>query len=113
MNDTKAGVWKELTTKSTIDIYRRNIQKAYIEALLNLINPANTTTMLITISRGSVNINNINTANTDIPSVVRAHLISLRSEILAASASTTDKLSKYHLQDAAERIKNGLTPKEK
>lgn len=113
LNDTKSGVWKELTTKSTIDIYRRNIQKAYIEALLNLINPANTTTMLITISRGSVNINNINTANTDIPSVVRAHLINLRSEILAASASINDKLSKYHLQDAAERIKNGLTPKEK
>ncbi len=49
--------------------------------------------------------------NTDIPSIVRAHLTDLRSEILAAIPSVTDKLSRYHLEDVAERIKRALDPK--
>jgi hypothetical protein len=52
-----------------------------------------------------------NVKNTDVPSIVRAHLTTLRTEILAAIPGTTDKLSKYHLQDVAERIKRALDPK--
>jgi hypothetical protein len=48
---------------------------------------------------------------TDVSSVVRAHLGSLRTEIQAASSSMPDAMSKYHLQDVAERIKNALDPK--
>jgi hypothetical protein len=54
---------------------------------------------------------NTNVKNTDIPSIVRAHLTTLRNDILAAIPATTDKLSKYHLQDVSERIKRALDPK--
>ena len=50
--------------------------------------------------------------NTDIPSIVRAQLVELRSEITAAIPKETDKVSKYHLQDVLERIKQALNPKE-
>lgn len=49
--------------------------------------------------------------NTDITSVVRAHLNSLRNEIQGAITSMPDNMSKYHLQDVAQRIKNALDPK--
>jgi hypothetical protein len=42
---------------------------------------------------------------------VRAQLSSLRAEALAAAAGSTDNMSKYHLQDVAERIKRALDPK--
>ena len=48
---------------------------------------------------------------TDITSVVRAHLISLKNEINAAAVAMPDNMSKYHLQDVSERIKRALDPK--
>jgi hypothetical protein len=54
-----------------------------------------------------------NIKNTDIPSIARAQLVDLRTEILAAIPRTADKLSKYHLQDVAERIKEALNPNNK
>jgi hypothetical protein len=51
------------------------------------------------------------TKKSDITSVVRAHLASLKSEIQTAAASMPDAMSKYHLQDVAERIKKALDPK--
>jgi hypothetical protein len=48
---------------------------------------------------------------TDIISVVRAHLTSLRNEINLSTSATQDNMSKYHLQDVAERIKRALDPK--
>jgi hypothetical protein len=43
--------------------------------------------------------------------VARGELKSLLTAINAAIPSTTDKMSKYHLQDVAERIKKALEPK--
>jgi hypothetical protein len=40
MNDVKKGVWSELVSKKPIENMRRNLQKAYVEALISVINPA-------------------------------------------------------------------------
>jgi hypothetical protein len=40
LDDVKKGVWSELSTKKTIDSYRRNLQKIYVEALINILNPS-------------------------------------------------------------------------
>ena len=53
----------------------------------------------------------VNIKNTDVYSIVRAELKSLQAEITAAGNINTDKVSKYHLQDLADRIKKGLDPK--
>ncbi len=31
--DLRTGIWSELSTGKTIDVYRRNLQRAYIERL--------------------------------------------------------------------------------
>jgi hypothetical protein len=43
--------------------------------------------------------------------VAKAHLSQLRAEILSALPAYKDNMSRYHLQDLADRIKNALNPK--
>jgi hypothetical protein len=47
----------------------------------------------------------------DVSSLTRAHLASLRTELTAATARTPDAMSRYHLQDLAERIRKALDPR--
>ena len=108
MDDVKAGVWGELKTKKAIDGYRRNLQKAYIDALISLINPAPPAQGPVT---GFAAMFAVNARGTDVASVARAQLNTLKTEIAAAIPATKDKMSKYHLQDVSERIKKALDPK--
>lgn len=106
-SDLKKGIWSELTTRKTIDVYRRNLQKSYISMLNNLLNPVQTTVNL-----GGFSITpSVNTDRTDIKSLVRAHLVSLRADINAAAGGIADPMSKYHLQDVSQRIDEALNPK--
>jgi hypothetical protein len=106
LTDLRRSIWKELRTHQTIDVYRRNLQKTYVESLISVLNPA-----APPISGPSITIFfGPNTKNTDLPSIARAELSSLRSQIRAAIPSTTDKLSQYHLVDLESRIKKVLDP---
>ncbi len=104
MDDLKNGVWSELTTHKTIDGYRRNLQKAYIDALDGIINPGPPTP-----GQPVQTIKN-NTWNTDAVSVARAQLVALKRQVDSAIPATSDKLSKYHLMDISDRIKKSLDP---
>ena len=109
-SDMKKGIFSELSTKKAIDGYRRNLQKSYVERMSALLRGTPSTGGL-TISIGGASNAGPDLKKTDVTSVVRAHLASLRSEIQAAIPSTTDTMSKYHLMDISERIKNTLDPK--
>jgi Met-zincin/Domain of unknown function (DUF5117)/Domain of unknown function (DUF5118) len=109
LNDLKKGIWSELAARKSIDVYRRNLQKSYISVLSNLINPPPPQTISIqgiTITTSSGN------DKSDVISVVRAHLSSLKNEINAASTGIADPMSKYHLQDVSKRIDKALNPKD-
>jgi hypothetical protein len=108
LDDTRKGVWKELATHKAIDVYRRNLQKTYVESLISIISPA---APPATGNAGIVILFGPNTKNTDLPSIAKAELTSLRSQLLAAIPLTADRLSKYHLQDLADRIRQALNPK--
>lgn len=108
--DLKKGIFSELTSKKAIDGYRRNLQKSYVERMSALLGNAPATGGL-TISIGGAASAGPDPKKTDVTSVVRAHLASLRSEIQAAIPATTDSMSKYHLMDLSERIKKTLDPK--
>ncbi|MBY0347546.1 MAG: zinc-dependent metalloprotease [Hydrotalea flava] len=111
MDDVQKGIWSELSTQKPIDAYRRNLQKAYVSKLIDLIDPAKSNSASLTATARGFNLSIINTANTDVPSVARGELKSLLAAINAAIPATRDKMSKYHLQDVAERIKKALEPK--
>jgi hypothetical protein len=105
-SDLKKGIWSEIPARKKIDNYRRNLQKSYVERMISLLNPtsAPVITSGFTISFGP------DTKKTDISSLVRAHLNSLKTELAAAAPSYTDNMSRYHLQDLSERIKQALNP---
>jgi hypothetical protein len=99
-----------LSSKKAIDGYRRSLQKSYVDRMSALLGNAPATGG-ITVSLGGAISTGPDPKKTDVTSVVRAHLSSLRSEIQAALPATTDTMSKYHLMDISERIKDALDPK--
>lgn len=107
--DLKKGVWSELPARSKIDVYRRNLQKSYIGILDDLLNPPSRggSGIVIMVLGGA---STVSTEKSDVRSVVRAHLTTLRNEVRAAAAATTDTMSRYHLQDIATRIDKALNP---
>jgi len=109
-SDLKKGIWTEIPTRSKIDVYRRNLQKSYVSILSGLLNPPKTggSSDIIIILLGGGSGSNIE--KSDIRSVVRAQLVTLRSEIKADIAA--DPMTRYHLLDLVSRIDNALNPKD-
>jgi hypothetical protein len=110
--DLRSGIWSELTTKKTIDAYRRNLQKSYVNAMVNLLNPPAASAAGAFGPGISISISGAGSDKSDLKSIVRAHLQSFRSELNASQALYTDRLSKYHLQDLSFRIEKALNPKD-
>ena len=111
-SDLRKGVWSELVTKKKIDVYRRNLQKSYVNILGSIIAPPKISETTIVINFGGTSRPQLSADKSDIKSLVRAHLVSLRNEIKAAIPGTTDEMSRYHLQDVVTRIDNALNPKD-
>jgi len=110
LTDLRKGIWKELPTHQPIDMYRRNLQKAYVDLLIGIVKPPQQPP--VALSPGLLIFFGPGIRTTDLPSIVRMELATLREQIIAALPATTDRLSKYHLKDLAERIYLALHPKE-
>ena len=108
LDDVRKGVWRELTTHTPTDPWRRGLQKTYVESLISIVNPSAPSSAGF---GGIVIFFGPNTKNTDLPSIARAELTALRTRILAALPATTDRLTRYHLEDLAQRIRQALNPK--
>ncbi|WP_081210459.1 zinc-dependent metalloprotease [Salegentibacter sediminis] len=108
MGDLRKGIFSELSRGQTIDRYRRNLQRAYIDRMEYLMTeeqpeiPAR--------RRAWSSRSDINVAQSDIRPVVRGELKTLERQIRNAINRTGDTLTRYHLQDALERIDLILNP---
>ncbi len=109
LGDLKQNVFSELAAKKSIDLYRRNLQKSYVERLGSLINPP-AMQGGITISFGNA-APSIDTKKSDILSYLKGHARELKALTDAAVAGTADKTTKYHLQDLSDRLRKILDPK--
>ncbi len=110
LTDLSTGIWSELKSRKPIDIYRRNLQKAYVERIRQIVNPPNTSFGGIFFSIGSPAAMT-DTKKSDIISVLKGNLREIRAEIKSAYPGIDDKMTKYHLQDLADRIDQILNPK--
>ncbi|MFV8271185.1 zinc-dependent metalloprotease [Flavobacterium sp. GT2N3] len=112
INDLKNGIFSELKGSGSIDVYRRNIQKLYVDKMIELLKPG--TTMVRAVPVGvtyGFTTRKVNLAQTDLPSISRGQLNNLKNEMKLASSRMTDRLSRYHLQDLISRIGEALDPK--
>ncbi len=95
INAMHNSIWKELKVPNVkMDSYRRNLQKSYVGALLDIVKTTNPETL-----------------ETDLSSLVKVELQKLRSNIKSAIPKATEPLNKYHLMDLEGRIAKVLDAK--
>jgi hypothetical protein len=107
--DLRAGIWSELATGKTIDVYRRNLQRAHIERLEFLMREEQEA--IAQPMRSFTGFTLIDVSQSDVRPLARAELKKIKSQIFAAIPRTADQLSRYHLDDCIERINLILDPK--
>ena len=100
VSDLTNEVWSELKSHKPVSNYRRNLQKSFVEKIISIVNPSQAPTTGFIISFGPV----VETRKSDILSVSKAALRTVRDEIKTALPGYTDKMSRYHLMDVQERI---------
>ncbi len=106
MTDLRKGIWNELYTNKPIDVYRRNLQRAYIDRLAYLMteNQSNSRSYYSKQTRVLVD-------HSDIRSVARAQLVNLKAMIISSLPNIKGQNNRYHLNDAIERINTILNPR--
>jgi len=110
LTDLRKGIWSELAGHRSIDIYRRALQKSFVESLNRIINPEPAAGGL-TISFGTAPASTSPSKTTDAISISKAQLRALATEIRAALPAYRDAASRAHLQDVLDRISQALDPK--
>lgn len=103
LSDVRKGIWKEAMQSQKVDVYRRNLQRAYIDRMGYLM------TAELSQGRGVQYYYNVN--QSDVRALVRAELKALQRQLTTAKGQTADTLTKYHYEDCIERINQLLEPK--
>ena len=112
ITDLRKGILSELRTHQPIDIYRRNLQKSFIEKLISIVNPpADNIFTLATTTRSSGGTPVTFSKTNDAISIAKMQLRSIASEISTALPAFKDVTSRAHLQDVSDRITEALDPK--
>ena len=107
MRDVRKGVWSEIYAGRSIDTYRRNLQRAYLDRLDYLLNEAKNQRGA---NSGYYKKTGININQSDVKSVARGELKRLQRDVKEAS-NRGNTLTRYHLQDVVGRIDLILEPK--
>ncbi|MFK8061502.1 MAG: zinc-dependent metalloprotease [Polaribacter sp.] len=107
MSDLRKGVWSEIYSGRSIDTYRRNLQRVYLDRLDYLLNKAKNQRGA---NRGYFKQSGITINQSDVKSVARGELKRIKRDAKAAS-NRGNTLTRYHLQDVVDRIDMILDPK--
>ena len=108
MTDLREAIWTELRSGGSIDTYRRNLQRGYIERMEFLMTeemPSNIPAFFRS------QLTTVDVSQSDIRAFVRGELNVLKAQIARALGRNLDIATKYHLEDAVVRIENILEPK--
>jgi hypothetical protein len=93
LSDLRGGIWSELRTPTAaVDIYRRNVQRAYLETIDNRLN------------EGAE-------PSAEIRAMLRGELRTLDQQIARALPLVTDAVTRRHLQDARDMVAEALDPR--
>ncbi|MCZ4222128.1 zinc-dependent metalloprotease [Pedobacter rhodius] len=114
--DLNGSIFTELKSNQPIDVYRRNLQKLYVDKLISIVKPASAPTAVNAIlaggGRGGAAQGGLTASQSDVLSVVKGELKAL-DDMIKTSANAATGLSKYHLEDLAGRIDDALDAKSK
>ncbi|MDC1337475.1 zinc-dependent metalloprotease, partial [Flavobacteriaceae bacterium] len=106
MSDLKKGIWKELYSHKTIDVYRRNLQFAYLDRISYIMNEEQGS--LPSWARGRVT--SVKVSQSDIRTIAVGQLLELKRDI-KRHKNRSDKMTKMHLDMAMAKINKILVGK--
>ncbi|MEX0691771.1 MAG: zinc-dependent metalloprotease [Gemmatimonadales bacterium] len=113
MDDLRGSIWTELASRLPTDVYRRNLQRGYIERMEFLMTQEQPPAGGGFGGGGGANRTNVDVSQSDIRSAARGQLTTLQGEIeRALRAGVSDRPTREHLQDAVARIERILDPRE-
>jgi hypothetical protein len=93
LTDLRAGIWRELATPARpIDLYRRNVQRVYLDTIDNRLNG------------GAV-------PSDEVRALLRGELRAVDQQVARALPAAADAMTRRHLQDVRETIANTLDPR--
>lgn len=95
MNDLRKGIFEELYRSQKVDAYRRNIQRAYVDAAAGYV-------------QNLKKEESDEVASTDVIALMRGDLEQLRRDLRSRRNRTNDQLSVYHWNDLIARIDQAL-----
>jgi len=107
MSDLKKGIWREIYTNQPIDVYRRNLQLAYLDRINYIMTEEQATVPAF--FRGRVT--TVKVSQSDIRTIAIGQLSELEKEIKRSMKKNSDTMSKMHLETAAIKINRILTGK--
>jgi hypothetical protein len=102
LRDIRIGIWSETKSASNVSVFRRNLQRAYLDRMTFLM----TEDLDPRRSRQYFNVN-----QSDVRALVRGELNRLKQTLNSASKMALSTETKYHYRDCIERIKQVLDPK--
>lgn len=108
MENLRTGLFSELRRGEDISRIRRNLQRAYIGRMHELMTEEQSS--IPAQFRSYINRSNIDVETSDIRPLVRAELTTLQVDMRRAINRTRDTMTRYHLQDAVERIEKIINP---
>ena len=91
IRDLRNGIFQEANYARNVDVFRRNLQKSFID-------------------RMSMLLNSKNAQHADINSIVRGELESLNFQLTIAKNRRVNRMTKYHYRDCIAKIKEALNP---
>tara|TARA_B100000787_G_scaffold159892_2_gene138484 strand:- start:66975 stop:69416 length:2442 start_codon:yes stop_codon:yes gene_type:complete len=92
IGDLRQGIFSEAKISKNIAIFRRNLQKSFIERMRTLMNTKEI-------------------KNSDLFSIIRGELDDLKNQLTTAANRNINKITKYHYNDCVARINDILNPK--
>ncbi|MBI4519463.1 MAG: zinc-dependent metalloprotease [Gemmatimonadetes bacterium] len=106
--DVRGGIWSELaSSRVTIDTYRRELQRTYLTAVRNKLNPPAPPAGLPPQLAPQVGPAR---ATSDVKAGFRSELRALDAGIQGALSRVVDRATRAHLEDARDQIRDILEP---
>lgn len=102
LQELRVGIWSELNTNQNLTVYRRNLQRAFLERMEFLMKEE---------FRNNASSESYNVSQSDVRALVRGELTSLKSLIQIKKGLQTTTENRYHLEDCLARINAILDPK--
>ena len=109
--DLRKGLWSEISTGNDIDVFRRRLQRLYLEAMASKINPPVAVAAAAPAGGGGRGGGAAPVATSDFRPILKSEMRALDADLATAIARTSDRMSKAHLEDARDQIKQMLDPK--